>query len=505
MAFLGWLGRLGVVVTAGVFLSIAAPLNANAQDPMMRGDEGPRGHGMGDVGRGIGVGIGIGIGTGIMREILTNPQVQKNPGGQTPGGAANNNDRRPKKAARPGAGQETPATRQDNQDKKKTPVEIVKTPPPARPPVVVEQDPRPPRTSLVPPFMKLPGIEACKDCTELLDRILRMEKAIAEDERILFDLQRAKVGFEAELKGYQSELRAKLAKYQRDYVTSMAEITGRQIKHKDEQFDKLTTLIADERTSLSRMIADFQKCVQDHCPQQLADEPPPPPLPPKPDKTLDVFYPGDEVPSGTTDIDCDGHKGKVSTHIDVWITKSDDEILKNMISIGYEGSKCDDCIWVQFVWREIFVTQADGTRDRRKMHVDTTGGGYDTSDPDHPIYNNDSASRISPGYEYAGTAKIDHNSDTMFDKPNYEKLLKRIADEEPGDQKIETIGHFDTFLICHGQVCARVHWDVAQDFHQGDDMASENTYSGITISTSDRPNRAQRQAMVDKYGFSAIK
>jgi hypothetical protein len=215
------------------------------------------------------------------------------------------------------------------------------------------------------------------------------------------------------------------------------------------------------------------------------------------------------VPSGTTDIDCDGHKGRISTHIDVGITKppavmGGDEIsVYNGISIGYQGSKCDDCVWVQFVWRELFVTPAGGTPTRKSMRVDTSGGSYElTTDPDHPNYNPDSASRNSPAYEYGGTATVNEESDTMFDKPNYEQLLKRIAEAEPEDEKILTTGHFDTFLVCDGQVCARVHWDVTQEWKKDEDTASDNTYSNITISTTDRPNAAQRQSMIDKYGFT---
>jgi hypothetical protein len=45
----------------------------------------------------------------------------------------------------------------------------------------------------------------CRECSDLREQIVRIQSGIAEDEKLPLDLQKAKTGFEAELRGHQAE------------------------------------------------------------------------------------------------------------------------------------------------------------------------------------------------------------------------------------------------------------------------------------------------------------
>ena len=69
---------------------------------------------------------------------------------------------------------------------------------------------------------------------------------------------------------------------------------------------------------------------------------------------------------------------------------------------------------LQFVNREII--KADGTHESRQ--ITTSGGTYNTTtDPAHPNWNTDSASKPNPYYEGKGAHRTDDDGLTTFDQP----------------------------------------------------------------------------------------
>jgi hypothetical protein len=61
-----------------------------------------------------------------------------------------------------------------------------------------QEGPRRPNSE---PSLAVPNTD-CRDCSNLREQIVRIQSGIAEDEKLPLDLQKAKTGFEAELRGY---------------------------------------------------------------------------------------------------------------------------------------------------------------------------------------------------------------------------------------------------------------------------------------------------------------
>jgi hypothetical protein len=215
-------------------------------------------------------------------------------------------------------------------------------------------------------------------------------------------------------------------------------------------------------------------------------------------------------------IDCSGHTGKISVHTGVEITwKPIDPRASghqtDMISIGYKGTNCDDCMWVQTLWSEARAYKDAKKKDfeRVKTKMNTKAGLMDlTTDPDHPNYIIDSGSRLNPAYESAGTSNVDAESNVIFDRTSapwdltfYDEdnnpygMVKTQQDNTV--EKIEYIDHFATYLVCKGQVCAKVSWTATYTYtHEkwkpADDIP---VYSGISISATDKPTSGEYEAL----------
>ncbi len=119
----------------------------------------------------------------------------------------------------------------------------------------------------------------------------------------------------------------------------------------------------------------------------------------------------------------------------------------DMFAFGYEGGLANESRWLQFIWREIIVTKADGSVIRLGDSITTTGGTYNlTTDPAAPSYNTDSASPSSPFYEARGLNTRTSDSTTMYDMPGSPVAFvnRELAD---GATKVVATAHFNTFLI----------------------------------------------------------
>jgi hypothetical protein len=478
---------------------------------------------------GHGVDIGSGLIRGIVEEGLRRQGTEQGPGEQPKG---HQPDRKTKRISK---GEPQKAEPKGKPPQVNGPLLPLGQPPAVNGPLLPlgRQPPvanGPPRLEKLLPVLDLPEAKDCKDCEASRERILRVQALLAEDDSVLLELQKKKAGFEAELTGYDAKLAAASAKDQPDYdpdiaaiiargIKEQAALTARQVADTDGQIEAMQARMADVRTRLASMLIDYMDCLKKHCPPVASVEPPP--LPPY--EKFDVVLPspakpyqqaGDVVPGReavSSDIDCDGHTGRISVRTGDKIFGRDGGHIYaaglNLISIGYQGTQCDDCFWTQFVWREILVTyDGAGGPSRLDMKLQTTGGTYrTTTDPEHPNYLSDSGSLIWPGYELAGLSTVTKDSDTIFDEPDYFWALHDLVDGDHDVQKVETVGHFDTFLICGGKVCAKVHWDVAQEWNRTDGNVTDNSYRNVSLSTTEKPNAAQYRAVLEKYTGGTIK
>lgn len=101
-----------------------------------------------------------------------------------------------------------------------------------------------------------------------------------------------------------------------------------------------------------------------------------------------------------------GHRGEISVNSGVsveYIKKLPDEMARRnkLLGMTYEGGKCDECTWVQFLWQEVTVTRRDDTRKRKAGEVETLAGWIKlTTDPKSPVWHVDtSPGSPSPAYD----------------------------------------------------------------------------------------------------------
>jgi hypothetical protein len=133
-------------------------------------------------------------------------------------------------------------------------------------------------------------------------------------------------------------------------------------------------------------------------------------------------------------------------------------------SAEYKGTSSSDSRWLQFIWREIIITDAEKKTSSLKESITTTGGSYDlTTDPKSPNYNTDSGSASSPFYEEAFNANRTADSTTMFDRPASVDA-KVQAQFAAGATKVVSKAHFHTFLIRDMSVLHRFDIDVGWNY-----------------------------------------
>jgi hypothetical protein len=123
----------------------------------------------------------------------------------------------------------------------------------------------------------------------------------------------------------------------------------------------------------------------------------------------------------------------------------------NGFSMRYQGGISSDTRWLQFIWREMIVTRADGTTVALSDTVSNGVTSYNlTTDVSNPNYNTDTASTTTPFYEVGGATHIrTADATTIYDMPS--SALPLAAREfgraaNPATQVISR-SHFNTFLI----------------------------------------------------------
>ncbi len=157
------------------------------------------------------------------------------------------------------------------------------------------------------------------------------------------------------------------------------------------------------------------------------------------------------------------------------------------ISISFEGEKCLDCTWMQFMWREALVTAQglsepfalEGDVERDEPARDAAGKPTTvkfkyplTANSKKPKWQVDAPhydKKKPPTYSHENECleKLSCKEDTIFDRPasmleQIGPLLKAtgpfLKANKAKFEKLEIIFHAQAYLICGGQVCARVTW-----------------------------------------------
>jgi len=209
-----------------------------------------------------------------------------------------------------------------------------------------------------------------------------------------------------------------------------------------------------------------------------------------------VIDPGTKKHS--VDIDWDGHKGRIEVHEGVTYAEEGTQ-YQNAISLGYSGKKSSKCHWIQFVWREMLITQAGESPKAKSGTVETTGGNYElTTDSASPNYIVDSYSPIDPSYDHGFSNIRDRRSITMFDRPDSSLLLTKEEHADPKTEKIEAKTHLEAFLACKGKICAKIAWTSTNTW------TKEEGEKGplFTIDAPDRSgtlNQAEKDKLKEKY------
>jgi hypothetical protein len=135
-----------------------------------------------------------------------------------------------------------------------------------------------------------------------------------------------------------------------------------------------------------------------------------------------------------------------------------------MYSLGYKGGLAAESHWLQFIWREVVVTDARGKDSRLADSITTTGGTYNlTTDPDAPNYNTDSASATSPFYEAGGLHGRTADSITMYDMPAPATAFV-TREFAGGAKRVVSRAHFNTFLVRDYKVLQHVKVEVEWTF-----------------------------------------
>ena len=134
--------------------------------------------------------------------------------------------------------------------------------------------------------------------------------------------------------------------------------------------------------------------------------------------------------------------------------------------IGFKGGLARETHWLQFIWREIEVTDPVRGKFRLSDVWHANVGDYSlTTDPANPVYNTDSLDHNNPFYEAAGASEVTNETMTMFDMPSDPSAL--VAREfAAGATHVAARAHFNTFMVRDYRVLEQTKVDVQWD-HAG--------------------------------------
>ena len=167
--------------------------------------------------------------------------------------------------------------------------------------------------------------------------------------------------------------------------------------------------------------------------------------------------------AGTEGFSANVPGGAVSAHTGTKYTRGGRQRPAGF-SIGYEGGLASESHWLQFIWREIIVTNAAGAERRLNDPITTSGGHYNlTTDPAHPVYNTDS-DPPNPFYESTGISNRTAEATTIFDYPG-EPVAWVNREFRRGASRVVSRAHFNSFLIRDYKTLERVSIDIEWTFN----------------------------------------
>jgi hypothetical protein len=141
--------------------------------------------------------------------------------------------------------------------------------------------------------------------------------------------------------------------------------------------------------------------------------------------------------------------GDISIHTDVDYKPTEGGPTRTGgFSVGFSGAKSSETRFIQTIWSEIIVTNADKTETRvNKSGLPESNGTMDlTTDITKPKYKIDSGSTTSPFYEPGGRNVRTAGGNVNYDRPGEfaDIILKQF---DAGATKVVEKDHFDNFLI----------------------------------------------------------
>jgi hypothetical protein len=248
------------------------------------------------------------------------------------------------------------------------------------------------------------------------------------------------------------------------------------------------------------------------------------------------------------DFECGDTKGSIKiTHGPLEVTLSDKRTSKipDALTISYTGKNCQECVWVQFIWRKVIATVSENGKDVEKTlegkavvpFLDPkTGKETDYSYPltvdekkepkwniDSPHHGSDPTMSGTKGCAQAADCNANIAGDMPtslfgFNTRTHATLNSYKFDAEsekilPSAKKFHVQLHAEDFLVCAGKICAKVVWDASWtiDVANGKvpDLAKfpkTPTYSSAAIEPGGQPTDAQKTALNDQFkGQTVIK
>ena len=196
--------------------------------------------------------------------------------------------------------------------------------------------------------------------------------------------------------------------------------------------------------------------------------------------------------------------GQVSAQTAVPYTTASGKSASLSFAVSYAGALAAESRWLQFIWRDIEVTGADG---RKKFLNDTVTVGSRsyplTTDPKAPGYSVDSRSGSDPFYEAStSTARREPNLTTIGDAPTpIRSLVQR--EFNGGATAVVSRAHFEIYLIRDFRALYHVGVDVEHPFRDATHYTT-NRAIRVTETVSALPGPLQKALVRDYPAFAYI-
>jgi Domain of unknown function (DUF4157)/Annexin len=148
-------------------------------------------------------------------------------------------------------------------------------------------------------------------------------------------------------------------------------------------------------------------------------------------------------------------------------------------AVAYQGGLAADTRWLQFIWREVEVTAADGTVSLLSDPVTIGARTYSlTTNQKSPIYSVDSRSATDPFYEAStSTARREPDLTLIADAPTPLKVI--VAREfGKGASGVVSRAHFEIYLIRDYRTLYHVGIDIEHPFRNA---SSHGTIRSIRV------------------------